>query len=104
MKKYVIFLTLFISGCNTVSPQQQCQNLGFDPGTDEFRQCTMSVYQQRQQALQGLYMSNLQNQQMQQQQNANMIQGLNAAAANSIRRPVQTNCSPVGNSINCTSY
>lgn len=48
----ILFLVpLLISCIQQPNYAQQCANIGYSPGTQDYADCQMSLYQQRQQAL-----------------------------------------------------
>lgn len=94
MKKIFQAITfLLLIGCvqqPQLTLQEKCQNIGYEPGTDQFRQCVMTMYQENQANLRAAagFLA------------AHPMQTYQALPQN---RPIQTNCTQMGDSINCNS-
>jgi hypothetical protein len=95
MKQIIILIVVVFSLSSCQPPpsfQQQCANMGFSPGSQEFSQCTLSLYQQNQAnraAFAAAYLN----------RPAPAEPQLYMPAA-----PAHTSCNVLGNNINCSSY
>ena len=91
------------------SDKMECEDYGFEPGTDLFAQCRMNIAQNRdnqeaasQAASQAASMQWLSNYQAQQAQRNAQIQAQHQAAIN---RTTQTNCRRIFNGdVQCTTW